>query len=48
MKNTLDTIATPGRVLTSSKAGRIVSAVVWVAPETIPSAMPSATIIVPK
>ena len=48
MKNTDDTIATPGAVLTSSNAGRIVSAVVCAAPETIPSAIPSATIIVPK
>ena len=48
MKNTLDTIETSGRVLTSSNAGRIVSAVVWVAPATMPSAIPSATISVPK
>ena len=47
MKNTLETSDTPGRVFTSSRLGRIVCAVVCVAPETIPSAMPSATISVP-
>ena len=34
--------------MTSSNDGRIVSAVVCVAPLTIPSTIPSATIIVPK
>ncbi len=35
-------------VLTISNAGRMVAAVVWVAPETMPSAWPADTIIVPK
>ncbi len=48
MKKTLDATETPGTVLITSKAGRIVAAVVWVAPETMPSASPSPTIIVPK
>ncbi len=48
MRNTLDTTDTPGRVLTISKLGRIVCAVVCAAPETIPSAIPSSTISVPK
>jgi len=48
MKNTLDTTPAPGADLITSKAGRIVSAVVCVAPDTIPSAIPSATISVPK
>ena len=46
--DTLDTVDTPGRVLMISKAGRMVCAVVWAAPETIPSARPVCTIIVPK
>ena len=40
MKNTLDATETPGTVLMISNAGRIVAAVVWVAPETMPSARP--------
>ena len=40
MRNTLDTIETPGRVLTSSNAGRIVSAVVCVAPRDHPVGHP--------
>ncbi len=48
MKNTEDTTDTPGEVFTTSRAGRMVWAVVWTAPETIPSACPSSTIIVPK
>ncbi|MEZ5297368.1 MAG: hypothetical protein R2697_14110 [Ilumatobacteraceae bacterium] len=48
MRNTLDTIDVPGRVFTNSSAGRIVWAVVCAAPDTIPSARPSYTIIVPK
>ena len=48
MRNTDDTIPTPGVVLTTSSAGRMVCAVVWIAPDTMPSASPSTTIIVPK
>ena len=48
MKNTDDTIDTPGRVRMIWKAGRIVLAVVWAAPDTMPSASPVWTIIVPK
>ena len=48
MKNTEDTTETSGAVRTTSSAGRIVWAVVWTAPETIPSASPSSTIRVPK
>ena len=48
MKNTQDTTETPGTVLMISNAGRIVCAVVWAAPETMPSARPEWTIIVPK
>ncbi len=48
MKKTLDTIETPGVVLMICSAGRMVCAVVCRAPETIPSAMPFQTIIVPK
>ena len=48
MKNTLDATDTSGTVLMISKAGRIVAAVVWSAPETMPSASPAATIMVPK
>lgn len=40
MKNTDDTIETPFLVLMIWKAGRIVCAVVWVAPDTMPSAKP--------
>ena len=42
------TTETPGLVLTTSRAGRIVWAVVLTAPETMPSASPISTIIVPK
>ena len=48
MKNTEDTTETPGTVLTTSSAGRMVCAVVWTAPETMPSACPSSTMSVPK
>jgi len=48
MRKTEETIVTPGAVLTTSSAGRIVCAVVWIAPDTMPSASPSSTIIVPK
>ena len=48
MKKTLETTDTPGRDLTNSNAGRIVSPVVWAAPDTIPSTSPRCTIIVPK
>ena len=48
MKNTDDTTDTSGTVLMTSRAGRMVCAVVCTAPETIPSARPSSTIIVPK
>jgi hypothetical protein len=48
MKNTLDTTETSFLVLMISKPGLIVCAVVWAAPETIPSARPRCTIMVPK
>jgi hypothetical protein len=48
IRKTLEATDTPGTVLMISKAGRIVAAVVWVAPETMPSARPVCTIIVPK
>ena len=48
MKNTLETTETPSRARMISNAGRIVSPVVCAAPETIPSAAPVCTIIVPK
>ena len=48
MRNTDDTTETPGLVLMISKAGRMVCAVVCAAPETMPSASPRCTIIVPK
>ena len=48
MRNTLETIDTFGRVFTISNDGLIVCAVVWAAPETMPSARPRCTIIVPK
>lgn len=48
MKKTEETIAAPGAVLITSKAGRMVAAVECTAPETMPSAMPSWTIRVPK
>jgi len=48
MKKTLDTIEVPGTVLMNSSAGLIVWAVVWTAPETIPSARPRWTMRVPK
>ncbi len=48
MKNTLETIETPSTVLMISKLGLIVCAVVCCAPDTMPSAMPRCTIIVPK
>ncbi len=44
----MDTIEQPGEVRMISKPGRIVWAVVWTAPETIPSAWPLWTIMVPK
>ena len=40
IRNEPDTTLTPGLVLMNSRAGRMVFAVVWVAPETMPSAMP--------
>ena len=46
MKNTDDTIEVPGVVRMISNAGVI--AVVWAAPDTMPSASPTCTIIVPK
>ncbi len=48
MKKTEETTAAPGEVLITSKAGRMVAAVEWTAPLTMPSAMPSWTIRVPK
>jgi len=48
MRNTLETVFTPGRVRMISRAGRMVCAVVWAAPETMPSASPVCTIIVAK
>ena len=43
-----ETTETPGLVFTNSSDGRMVLAVVFTAPETMPSAMPRCTIIVPK
>jgi hypothetical protein len=48
MRNTDETIDTPSLVLMISKAGRIVCWVVCAAPETMPSARPRWTIMVPK
>ncbi len=48
MKKTLDTIEIPGFVFTNSSAGLMVCAVVWIDPETMPSARPRCTIMVPK
>ena len=48
MRNTLDTVFTPGLVRMISSAGRMVCAVVCAAPETMPSARPVCTIIVAK
>ena len=48
IRNTEETTEMPGRVLITSSAGRMVCAVVLTAPETMPSASPSSTIIVPK
>ena len=48
MRNTLDTTETPGWALITWKAGRIVSPVVWAAPDTIPSTSPSLTMSVAK
>ena len=48
IRNTEDTILVPGRVLMNSSEGRIVFAVVLIAPETMPSAIPLYTSIVPK
>ncbi len=48
MKKHEETNETPGEVRTNSSAGRMVWAVVWAAPETIPSARPSSTIMVAK
>ena len=48
MKNTDDTIEVPGVVRMISNARVIVWAVVWAAPDTMPSASPTCTIIVPK
>ena len=42
------TTETPGLVFTNSRLGRIVFAVVFTAPDTMPSARPRWTIIVPK
>ena len=43
-----ETTDTPGLVLMNSKAGRMVWAVVVTEPETMPSASPLCTIMVPK
>ena len=48
MKKTLEATETSGSVRMISNAGRMVAAVVCVAPETMPSARPVATISVPK
>lgn len=48
MRKTDETTETPSVVLMISKPGRMVCAVVCAAPETMPSARPSCTIIVPK
>ena len=47
MRKTLETIEQPGLVLMISKAGRMVCWVVCTAPDTMPSASPRWTIIVP-
>ena len=47
-RNTLDTIEVPGLVRANSNAGRMVWAAVWGCPDTIPSARPLWTIMVPK
>ena len=47
IRNTLDTMDAPGLVLMIWKAGRMVWAVVLMAPETMPSAWPLKTIMVP-
>ena len=48
MRKTLETIFASGAVLMISKLGLIVCAVVCAAPETMPSASPRCTIMVPK
>ena len=48
MRKTLETTETPSRAPMIWNAGRIVSAVVCAAPETMPSTAPDCTIIVPK
>ena len=48
MRKTLETMEQPGLVLMISKAGRIVCCVVCTDPDTMPSASPKWTIIVPK
>mmetsp|Transcript_36349 Transcript_36349/g.77511 ORF Transcript_36349/g.77511 Transcript_36349/m.77511 type:complete len:272 (-) Transcript_36349:347-1162(-) len=48
MKKTEETSEKPGATLISSRAGRIVLAVEWHAPETMPSASPCTIIMVPK
>ena len=48
IRNEPDTTETPGVVLMNSSDGRMVLAVVLIAPETMPSAMSRWTIIVAK
>ena len=48
MRKIEETTETPGAVLMIWKEGTIVCAVVWAAPETMPSASPMWTIMVPK
>ncbi len=48
MKNTDDTRLQPGAVLISCSAGRMVLAVVWMAPETRPSTSSRASIMVAR
>ena len=48
MRKTEDTMDAPGLVLMNSKEGRMVWAVVLMEPETMPSASPLCTIMVPK
>src|ERR1019366_1113366 len=48
IKNMDETNETPGLVLINCKAGLMVCSVVFTAPDTIPSASPLYTIIVPK
>ena len=48
IRNEPETTLTPGLVLMNSRLGRIVFAVVLIAPDTMPSAMPRCTIMVPK